>query len=425
MLTSAWFPMRYHREQSLLWRTRARYVAVAAGRGSGKTETARRRVVRYLPVRKPWSDPLYFYALPTYKQARRVAWRPIKALVPREWIRKCNDSEMRIETVFGSTLYVVGLDKPERIEGSQWDGGVVDESSDQKPGAFEKSILPALTHRDGWCWRIGVPKRFGIGAKEFKEICEKWADSSDPMTASFSWPSSTVLTPEQLRWAMENNDPRNFNEQYNATWESASGLMFYAFDGRLNVSREAEYDPGRPIFVGQDFNVDPMCWTLGHLDDPVVYFDELCIRNTNTQESLDALYKRYENHAGGWEFYGDASGRARKTSATFSDYAIIKNDRRFSPKGVYYLRSNPRVVDRVAAFNAMCRNAAGDRRLLVHPRCVNLIRDLGDRAWREGTREADDYGDLGHMSDAASYPIYYRHPLRPQFEDAAAEVHLG
>jgi hypothetical protein len=158
---AAWFQLRYHAQQAAMWRTKKRFVAAACGRGSGKTELARRRIVRFLPIKKPWADPMYFYALPTFAQARRVAWKKIKALIPREWCTKINESEMLIETVFGSSLYVVGMDKPQRIEGDQWDGGVVDESCDQKPKAFDLSIRPALTHRNGWCWRIGVPKRHG------------------------------------------------------------------------------------------------------------------------------------------------------------------------------------------------------------------------------------------------------------------------
>ena len=112
-LTNAWTQLRSHKPQSDLWRTRARFVAVAAGRGSGKTELARRRLVRYLPVKKPWADPMYFYAAPTYAQARRIAWGPLKALIPPSWLKgQPSETDMVIRTVFGSSLHVIGMDKP-------------------------------------------------------------------------------------------------------------------------------------------------------------------------------------------------------------------------------------------------------------------------------------------------------------------------
>src|SRR3972149_4289987 len=186
LLPEAWRSLRYHEKQSALWRSRHRFIGVAAGRGSGKTEIARRKIVVSLAIKKLWPDPMYFYALPTYKQARRVAWRKILGLMPKDWIVEKNETDMMIRTKFGSMLFVVGMDKPQRIEGDQWDGCIIDESSDQKPGSFALSILPALSHRKGWCWRIGVPKRVGIGASEFRKFCFEDADEY------YTWSSEDI-----------------------------------------------------------------------------------------------------------------------------------------------------------------------------------------------------------------------------------------
>lgn len=406
MLTEAWTQLRYHKLQASLWRTTARFVAVAAGRGSGKTELSRRRVVRFLPVRKPWPNPMYFYALPTVAQAKRVAWRPLKLLIPPNWIAKINESDMIIETVFGSSLYVLGMDKPQRAEGVQWDGGIIDESCDQKPGVFDLTFLPTFSWRDAWCWRIGVPKRHGVGAVDFKGFCESGAQMS------FTWPSEDILRPEALAYAREHLDIRDYNEQYRANWEDASGRIFHAFNDVLNVSDQVSYDSSKPVCVGSDFNVDPMAWILGHGGEKPVVFDELFIHNTNTQETLNRLHAKYSSHLGGWEFYGDATGAARKTSAATSDYIQIRNDERFKGKRVFYPRKNPSLINRFAACNSLFCNAAQKRHLYVHPRCVNLIKDLKDRAYKEGTREPDDYGELGHITDGLGYWLYRRYPVK-------------
>lgn len=425
MLPEAWKQLRPHPIQNQLYRTKARFVAVAAGRGSGKTELARRRVVRYLPVRKPWKNPLYFYALPTLPQAKKVAWKPLKALVPPEWVANINETELYIETVFGSTLLVMGLDRPQRAEGVQYDGGVIDESCDQRPDVFDKSLLPAFSERRAWCWRIGVPKRQGVGASEFRSVCEDYLKSDDPSTASFAWPSSDILTPEEIEWAMNNLDPRDFDEQYRANWQNSSGGIFHEFDREENVTPNAEYDPNRVICVGSDFNVDPMCWVLGHQsENGVEVFAELFIRNTNTRQSLDTLYKRFHSHTSGWEFYGDATGQSRKTSASETDYIQIRNDKRFSPKRVYYPSKNPGIANRFAATNALLRNAKGERRLLIHPRCEKLIWDLESRVYKPGVREPDDYGDIGHITDALGYWVYLRFPVKLE-SSSHAEVSIG
>jgi hypothetical protein len=413
-LPERWTPMRYHPVQSALERCNARFVGVQAGRGSGKTELSKRRLVRWLPVVKPWRDPRYFFCAPTHEQAKRLAWNDILALIPKDWIASINISEMKIVTVFGSELWVRGLEKPQRMEGVQWDGGVIDESSDIKEGVFDLNIGPALTHRNGWCWRQGVPKRQGVGAKEFNDFCDRAAKGESPDTAFFTWKSSDILTPAQLAYARENLDAKDYREQYEACRETAGGGVFHAFDEQQSV-RPVTYDPAKQIIVGSDFNVDPMAWVICHkIDNRLEVFDEIWIRDTNTVKTLDILWARYgQNHKGGWAFYGDAAGQQRKTSAQESDYELIRTDPRFLKAGrqVYYPRANPGVENRFASTNALLCNAAGQRRLYVDPRCKRLIDDLKARHYKPGTREVQDSKDLGHITDALGYAVHWLYPV--------------
>lgn len=421
MLTTAWFKLNPHPAQSTLYRSTARFNCVVAGRGSGKTEIERRKIVRWLPVVKPWHDPLYFYCLPTVQQAKRIAWRKIKPLIPANWIKKINETEMLIETIFGSSLQIFGMDKPQRMEGSQYDGGVVDESSDQKPDVFDATILPALAHRRGWCDRIGVPKRYGIGAENFKAFFDKGIageaiPGTDIKIQSHHWTSDGIVSANELAWARANLDLRDYNERYRASWEKASGQIFYCYDNLFNIDSQVCYRSDMPIVIGSDFNVNPMAWVLGHrYKNELHIWEEIWIRNTSTQEALNFLYKRFGGHVAGFEFYGDATGRARKTaaaSAAQSDYIIIRNDKRFTDSRVYYPKSNPAVVDRFAACNAMFCNVQGERRIKIHPRCIQLCKDLLARTYIEGTREPDDSGDIGHISDALGYVVHRLFPLR-------------
>lgn len=425
-LPAAWFSLRHHEIQSKLWHSRARFIGVAAGRGSGKTLIARRKIVRVTADRKPWR-PMYFYALPTYKQARRVAWRPILDLVPKGWIKSINITDQMIEMQNGTLLFVVGMDKPQRIEGDQWDGCILDESSDQKPGSFDLSVLPALSHKNGWCWRIGVPKRVGVGASEFKRFCLEQADEF------YTWPSEDILTEDQLKFARENLDAKDYNEQYRAAWETIGGAVFHAWSN-LNESTEVAYDERLPLIVSCDFNVDPMCWIIGQAVQVVVnkrlvkrlhVFDEMFVRNTNTRECLDILHKKYGEHKAGFNFYGDATAQSRNTRASETDYMQIRNDRRFTNARIYYPIKNPKIANRFATCNAAFKNAEGLRRVLVHPKhCSHLIRDLESRNYKPGTNEPDDYGDVGHITDALGYVVYQLFPMRVEV-GISAPVHVS
>jgi len=427
MLTDKWTTLRYHPVQNELWNCKTRFAAVVAGRGSGKTELARRRIVRFLSYKpKHYThNPIYFYALPTRDQAKRVAWEHIKALVPKEWIRKdgISETELSIATIFDTKLYVVGMDKPQRIEGEQWDGCVIDESSDQKPKTFDISVLPALSHREAWCWRIGVPKRFGPGAQEFKKFYD--SAQTDPDVTAFTWQSESILTTEQLRFAKQNLDERDYAEQYGASWESISGMIFHSMSDK-NIKGNIKYNPDEPIIVGSDFNVDPMRWVICHkYGNSLHVFDELDLRNSNTQAALNELNHRYENHTAGWHFFGDASSRARKTAAAFSDYAQILNDSRFENRDIHYPDSNPSIIDRFAATNALLKNALGEVRCYISENCQHLIDDLVNRSYKPGTRSADDHGDRGHSSDALGYIIHTLWPPVVQEVLQVSKVHIG
>lgn len=432
--THGWTPLKYHPEQKAAYYTTKRFVALAAGRGSGKTELARRRVVRYLPWNRPWPSPMYFYALPTRDQAKRTAWVELLKLIPPDWIEKKWDSDLIVKTVFGSILYVVGMDRPERIEGSQYDGGVVDESCDQKPGVFDRSILPALSHKNGWCWRIGVPKRYGPGAPEFKSYFDLGMSGTDPDIESYTWKSETVLSHEQLRFAQANLSEADYNEQYCASWEKASGLLFAEFS-EANLNDAVKYNPDKAIVIGCDFNVDPMCWCFSHRyqdkstgKDEFHTFDELKLKGVTTQMALDWVYTRYGQHTEGIIFTGDATSRNRKTAAAFSDYVQIQNDKRFKRKHVHFPGANPSRLDRYAACNAMLRNAKGERRWKINPICKRLVLDLRNRAYVQGTREPNDVdvdnGEMGHMSDAIGYAIHALWPLTPT-ADGLQGISLG
>lgn len=372
---------------------------------------ARRRCVRNLAVSHNLDMAYHAFCLPTYPQARRVAWEALKSLVPPEWIiGEPREGDMCIETKFRSKLFVVGLDKPQRIEGTQWSSIVIDESCDIKPGTFNKSILPALTHNCFSCWRIGVPKRQGIGAVEFREAYE----SADPRTTfTASWETASVVGEEELEDAKNMLDAADFNEQYRAQWQTMGGGIFHSYDDKANVSESAGYRPEQPIIVMSDFNVDPMCWCLGHFVDGILYvFDEISLRSANTRSTLDQLHTRYPKHKG-WLFTGDAAAKADKTSADSSDYIQIYNDTRFDNKRVVYPSSNPSVLTRFSATNAALCNASDKRRVLINPKCKVLRKDLLQRAYKPGTREPNDSQFIGHMSDAFGYGVMMVLPLAP------------
>lgn len=408
-----WQPLRYHPVQSALWNYDGKLAAIVAGRRSGKTVICRRKLALQLPLRKPWPDPIYVYLLPTFAQAKKVAWYPFLNLIPPHWIKEKSKTELSITTIWGSKLYIGGADKPERLEGIPSDFVMIDESCDQQPDLFQRTVLPMLAERDGKCYRLGVPKKDGIGKADFKLFFDRGRRGEGGI-ASFHWKSADILTPQQIYEMKENMDEQTYREQLEAEFIDIGSSVYYNFH-EDNIRDDIYYNPTYEICVGCDFNVSPMSWCLGHYIDGILYiFDELHINNTNTPAVLDFLHSKYRDHLAGWRFFGDATSKARKSNAVRTDYLTIKNDARFGNKRVFFPERNPAVRDRFATVNFAFRNANDKVRLYINNTCKHLINDLNTVAYEEGTTEVEDYSgtDIGHMSDALGYMVYGLMPMR-------------
>lgn len=189
------------------------------------------------------------------------------------------------------------------------------------------------------------------------------------------------------------------------------GAVYRSFDRAKHVTETCLYSPALPLHFSWDFNVDPLCTVVAQKHGGTLWFiDEIIAPGGGkTAEVMDAFAARYGAHANGIVIHGDASGRHRDTRSRGleTDYDVIGQKarmlglRQFS---VAVAESNPAVMDRIARVNGAFRNAAGEVRAYVHPRCRNLIRDLEQQSYKPGTVTPDSQkGKFGHSADAAGY----------------------
>jgi hypothetical protein len=86
--------------QSRVFANDSRFRVVAAGRRSGKTFLACAELIRAAcgPGRMAW------YVAPTYRQAKRVCWNPLKQMTRPFWASQPNETDLRIELIGGGTI---------------------------------------------------------------------------------------------------------------------------------------------------------------------------------------------------------------------------------------------------------------------------------------------------------------------------------
>jgi hypothetical protein len=409
--TARWTPLRPHAEQLRLWNDEHRFKIVPAGRRSGKTELAKRRLVEHLFRKTCHGKPgRYFAAAPTRDQAKRIFWQDLLDLIKPDWRAVVSVSQLMIRTPRGAELWVIGLDKPMRMEGVSWDGGVIDEYADCKPGTFDAHIRPALADRRGWLWLIGVPDVEGPAQVEYERFYDVAIKNDDPEWAAFHWASADILPPEEIASAKRRMDPRLFEQEMLGRFILAGGRAFPDFDPKVHV-KAIEYDPALPLCWSLDFNINPMCsGIIQHHAGQVRVLDELVLPQSKTDAAVDAFLERIEHR--GWSaeqlhVYGDATGSARDSTSGTSDWLIVKNRLKTLKPTFKMPRANPPIKATINAVNARLKSADGVVSLVIHPRCSQLIGDFRNALWPSPTLLHDE-----HSLAWLRYFVHREYPIR-------------
>ena len=253
-----------------------------------------------------------------------------------------------------------------------------------------------ITSPAGWNWA--------------KKTYDRAMSGTDP-----DWKGWTFTTadggnvkPEEIESARRELPERTFAQEYLASFETLSNRVYSYFDRLQNVSAEIGCETGHPVlYVGVDFNVDPITAVIGvKVSDQLHIFDEVKIRNSNTQELADEIKARYPNHK--IKAYPDPAGRQRKTSAGGkTDFSILEQ----AGFDVIAPRAHPAVADRINEVQAMLKNANGDRRLFIHPRCKHLIECMDGLTYKKDTNQPDKNSGLDHMTDALGYLVHSEFPI--------------
>jgi len=189
--------------------------------------------------------------------------------------------------------------------------------------------------------------------------------------------------------------------------ELTAGRVYFAFSRAGNVA-EVEIAAGSPLLWALDFNVDPMSSVVAQMDgEDVRVLDEIVLNRASTYDACAEFGNRFAEHAGGLVIYADASGARRQTSGT-TDVEILKrfvSERTYGDVRFRIPKANPAVRDRVTLMNSKLESAAGERKLLIHPRCKELIKDFEQVMYKENSQVIDKDRDpkRTHLSDALGY----------------------
>ena len=380
-----------------------RFRVLVGGRRFGKTTLAIRELCYHarIPNQTCW------YVSPSYRMSRQIAWEKLKTILYKlNWVQKTNEADLTLLLKNNSKICLRGADNADSLRGIGINFLVMDEVSLIPQSAWTEVLRPTLSDTLGKALFIGTPKGIGNWLYDLYQTQDDGWSSHRFTTIQGGW-----VNQAEIEAAKRDLDKRTFDQEYNSTFETYSGVVYYGFKREQNVKQLAFDKPQNIIHIGIDFNISPLsavCFVIA--DNKMVIIDEIEMYGSNTDELVNEIYSRFP---GTKIFaYPDPSARARKTSAGGrTDLSILAN------AGFIVKAPNKHmpVRDRINSMNSKLCNGKSERGIYIHPKCKKLISCLERQIYKPGTSQPDKDSGHDHMPDSLGYAISYLFPITRQY----------
>ena len=400
--------------QAKFFQLQDKFPAFIGGFGSGKTETLVNCALRDALES---SDALIALYEPTYDLVRLILVPRMEEKLTELGIRyRYNKLENIIYTSSPNCgdFVLRTLENPARIVGYQSYRAHVDEidtlKKAQAEAAWQKIIARNRQKPKGIKNPFNRVSAYST-PEGFRFAYDKWARNPKPgyvMVQAAT--ASNPFLPEDYVQSLKESYPAALIEAYleGRFTNLSTGSVYPDFSRTLNHS-DAVLEEGEPVHIGMDFNRLKMSAVVYVIRDgwPIAVDEITDGRDTPTMAEL--FIERYKSKGHAVQIYPDASGQnSSSKNASESDLSILRQ------KGlvVRVNSTNPGIIDRVNAVNALILNGEGQRRLLVNTdRCPHLTESLEQQPYDKNGMPDKSTG-LDHVVDAAGYFLAYRYPVK-------------
>ncbi len=397
----------------------AKFPAMIAGYGAGKTEGA---ILRLIKLKLEYPEQNVGYYLPTYDLIAQIAYPRFQQLLTEHgYYCSLNESkkELSIVGMIGKVIFRT-MDHPERIVGYEHADAVIDEldtmKTDKAADVWRKVVARNRQKKpDGSVNTIAV----ATTPEGFRFVYEKW--KRKPLKGSQIIKASTYSNMKNLPADYIDTLKDNYPDQMLLAYlegefvNLTQGSVYPDFDRVKNAAPlGVGIKPSETLHIGIDFNVGKMAAVVHILrngepiavDEFVDYLDTpALIAAIRSRYQTDIMKKEHRAHR--VIAYPDASGKSRKTvNAAQSDIAQLKQ------AGFLVLAksTNPFVKDRVAAFNKLIHKE-GKRLYKVNvDACPHFVEGLEKQAY-DKNGEPDKTSGVDHVIDASGYFVSHRFPI--------------
>jgi hypothetical protein len=206
--------------------------------------------------------------------------------------------------------------------------------------------------------------------------------------------ANRFLPASYIQQLYEKYDATLVERYVNAEFVNLNSSMAYYTFRRETAVQPCPVAPSLPVYIGMDFNVNPMTAVVFQQDGAGLRaVSEYWLPNSNTRALAQLIASDWKEHP--VYICPDMTGGARKTSADMSDIQILQS--------FGFQTLGTRNITERARLN-LVNNLLDKHRLTIDPKCKHLINDLEKVTTNEyGQVAKEKDSQLTHISDALGY----------------------
>ena len=398
--------------------SKAKYPALVAGFGSGKSEALVMKVLKQL-----FDIDAYAYIAvyePTVDLVKKIMYPRFEEILGSAGLMyKLNKSEGIIDIDGVGQVLFRSLDNPTRIIGYEVHHSHVDEmdtlDADKAEDAWTKIIsrnrkrIPNGSQNTVSVYTTPEGYRFVYQRweKKAKKDIEQRGRTDYELIRGCTY--DNPFLPADYIESLESSYPKELIQAYlNGEFVNLeSGQVYIDFDPVENhtpaklIGYKAPFGNTERLHIGMDFNVNHMSAVVGVIREGILHIVEEISDQRDTPSMIAEVNRRYGHHP--ITVYPDASGRGRKSvDASKSDINLLKE----AGYAINAPMKNPPVRDRIVSVNTLFCNSKGERRLLINTdECPVLTSNLNEQAYDDNGNPKKT-NNVDHMPDALGYLVH-------------------
>lgn len=337
-----------------------------------------------------------------------------------------NETRKLIRCNNGNKIYCAGLDEPEKIKSiTEMTIAWVEEATEFNEEDVNQIDLRMRGKTDVYRELIlsfnPISELHWIKSKYFDNVVEGISDNLFVLHSDYRDNLFLDDAYVQRLLKMHSHNPNDYRVYVLGDWgRIVTGSEYYKNFNEEKHIGNTEIHSALPLHLTFDFNVIPYMsatvWQIEKVGDlwQVRGLDELTMRHpkNSTEDTCYEFLERFDDHPQGVVVYGDATGRARKTSSKKTDYMIIEQILGHRIIEMRVPRSNPLPQERNTFMNRMLWGTFPVE-MIINPNMKHTIQDfthvLEDAERKKIKETARDpitkrtYEKYGHLSDGVDY----------------------